>query len=128
MKLILSLCTLACFLSCSKSEIQNADALNSLGCNNTTKATVKKEMLNESGSDYFYYLAIDGNIKGSNTVFPDLLPSYLQEEGKHINVRFSTTEQKHTYIVCLAGHTMDPNNPDYQSMPMIQVCNATAIN
>ncbi|MEP7321990.1 MAG: hypothetical protein ABI761_08720 [Saprospiraceae bacterium] len=128
MKLFLPAILVLSLLACSKSdETAAADNTNSLTCPNNTKATVKKQMTNESGTEYFYYLDVDSNISGSSSVFPDLIPSYLREEGKRISVQFSTSSDIHTYVLCLSGHVYDPSNPDYASMPTIQVCNATAV-
>ena len=128
MKLLLPTIVLLSFMSCTKTSVKSEDAAKNFGCSSSTKATVKKEMLNETGTEYFYYLEVETNIGGSNRVFPDLIPTNFQEVGKRLNIRYNSTEEKHTYIQCLAGHTMDPNNPDYVSMPLVQVCNATALN
>ena len=128
MKLFLPAILTLSLLSCNKEDVTSTtENSKSIGCSSTTKATVKKQMTNMSGTEYFYYLEVESNISGSNSVFADLIPSNLREEGKRISIQFSPTPDIHTYVLCLPGHIYDPNNPDFATMPAIQVCNATAI-
>lgn len=111
------------FFQCTKSGNSESIAING-ACPLSAKAVVKKMILNESGSDYFYYLALDTNIDGSDSVFPSTLDQSLQIEGTKVNIRFSATNSKYGFVPCLAGHTMDPNNPDTHYMPKVDVCSA----
>lgn len=112
--------------ACNKSEIAEEESANSLDCKGSTKAVVRKQILNENGTDFFYYLAVDTNISGSNLVFPSYLDPNYRVDGKQLEIRFSPTSLKHNFVICLSGHTYDPNNPDEQSMPVVNVCKATA--
>jgi len=126
--LLLILCVLALTIACNKSALVEEEAgSNNLGCNNSAKAVVKKLNLNETGTDFFYYLSIDNAIDGSTLAFPSQLASFLQEEGKRVDIRYNKTALKHTYMVCLSGHTYDPASADEQTMPVIEVCQATPI-
>lgn len=127
---LLILGVLSLSVACSKSELtesENGGNTNSLNCNNTTKAVVKKQRLNETGTDFFYYLALENAPDGNATAFPSQLASFLQEEGKRVDIRYNKTSLKHTYMVCLSGHLYDPANPDEETMPVIEVCQATPV-
>lgn len=112
--------------ACNKSEIAEEGSANSLDCKGSTKAVVRKQKLNDSGTEFFYYLAVDTNISGSNLVFPSNLDPNFQVDGKQLEIRFSPTSLKHIFVICLTGHNYDPSNPDEQSMPVVNVCKASA--
>lgn len=124
--LILSIVLFIPLSACNKSEIAEEASANSLDCKTSTKAVVRKQILNESGTEFFYYLAVDTNISGSNLVFPSYLDPNLRVDGKPLEIRYSPTSLKHNFVICLSGHNYDPNNPDEQSMPVVNVCKATA--
>jgi hypothetical protein len=126
--LLLVLAVLSLSIACNKSElIEESAATNNLNCNNATKAVVKKLKLNETGSDFFYYLALENAPDGNATAFPSELASFLQEEGKRVDIRYNKTSLKHTYMVCPSGHIYDPANADEETMPIIEVCQATPV-
>ena len=125
MKLLLPAFFAILLLGCAKSEVIDNTETVKLGCQNSTKATVKKLILNEAGTDFFYYLAVENNIGGSNDVFPSTLSLYLQEEGKRLIIQYTPTADQHRYIICRADHNYDPANPDEKAMPLIDVCSAT---
>lgn len=120
------LCLLAFSIACNKSPLVEDEqgGSNSLNCKNSAKAVVKKQNLNETGSDFFYYLSIDNAIDGSTVAYPSQLASFLQEEGKKVEIRYNKTSLKHTFMVCLSGHVYDPASADEQTMPVIEVCQA----
>lgn len=128
MKFLLVLCVvlLIPLSSCNKAELTEEASSSSLDCKATTKAVVRKQSLNENGSEFFYYLAVDTNIGGSNLVFPSYLDPNYRVDGKQLEIRYNTTSLKHTFVVCVAGHNFDPNNPDEQTMPVVNVCKASA--
>lgn len=121
----LILCLLTLSIACNKSAlVEEETGSNGLNCSNTAKAVVKKQNLNETGTDFFYYLSIDNAIDGSTTAYPSQLASFLQEEGKRVEIKYNKTSLKHTFMVCLSGHVYDPANADEQTMPVIEVCQA----
>lgn len=125
--LLLILCFFALSIACNKSELVEEEAgTNSLNCKTSAKAVVKKQNLNEQGTDFFYYLAIENAADGSGVVFPSQLASFLQEDGKRVEIKYNKTQLKHNYVLCLPGHVYDPSNADEQTMPVIEVCQATA--
>jgi len=124
MKLLL-LATLILALGCSKSDVISDVQTNAISCNNSIKAVVKKQTTNESGTEFFYYFSINGNIAGSSDVYPSALTPSLQVEGQRVEVKYNLTDKMHKYVKCEAGHTMDPANPDERTMPLINVCNVT---
>ena len=116
MKLLL-LATLIMALSCSKSDVISEAQTNTLSCSNSIKAVVKKQNTNESGTEFFYYFSINGNIAGSTDVYPSALTPSLQVEGQRVEVKYNLTDKMHKYVKCEAGHVMDPANPDERTMP-----------
>jgi len=125
--LLLILCLLTLAIACNKSPLVEEGEANSLNCKNSAKAVVKKQNLNETGTDFFYYLSIDNAIDGNSVAYPSQLASFLQEEGKQVNIKYNKTEFKHRFVICLSGHVYDPTNPDEQSMPVIEVCQASPV-
>lgn len=125
--LLLILCFFTLSIACNKSELVEEEAgTNSLNCKTSAKAVVKKQNLNEQGTDFFYYLAIENAVDGIGVVYPSQLASFLQEEGKRVEVKYNKTQLKHNYVLCLPGHVYDPSNTDEQTMPVIEVCQAKA--
>jgi len=124
---ILALCLLI-FSSCTKSETAQPAEEEKLLCNTSAEATVNRMILNEDGSEYFYYLQFENAPVVDKVVFPKNLSSSFQQEGLKVMVDFSKTSDFHTYVVCLEGHQFDPENPDTQSMPIVQVCGAEEVN
>lgn len=138
MKLLLTFLVFASLVSCTKSDLIIEDASKSLGCISTSKASVKKELLNASSSEYFYYLIVDELINGSYSVYPDVLPQALQEDGRRIQIQYSASKAKYSFNQLSSGCNRGessitnesparPNTNEPQSMPMIQVCNASAL-
>jgi len=125
MKLLL-LASFFLVISCSKSDLKSEDKSNAFNCTSTVKAVIKKQSTNDSGSEYFYYFSISGNIAGSSDVYPSELTPSLQVEGQRVEVKYSLTDKIHKYVKCEPGHIMDPSNPDERTMPLINVCNVTA--
>ncbi len=125
MKLLI-LASIFLFVSCSKSDVNTEENTNSLNCTASVKAVVKKQSTNESGTEFFYYFSIAGNIAGSADVYPSELTPSLQVEGQRVEVKYSLTDKIHKYVKCEPGHIMDPSNPDERTMPLINVCTVTA--
>ena len=125
--LLLIFCLFTLSIACNKSElVEEETGTNSLDCKTTAKAVVKKQNLNELGTDFFYYLAIENAADGSAVVYPSQLASFLQQDGKRVEIKYNKTQLKHNFVICLPGHVYDPGNADEQTMPVIEVCQASA--
>jgi hypothetical protein len=118
------------FTTCSKSDdltggpgeaIPKSGEISS--CNASASAVVEQMILNESGSEFFYYLNIlDQSGLVIQSVFPRNLSPEHHQEGRNIMVTYNLTQEEHTFVVCLAEHNYDPLNPDVQEMAIIDVC------
>lgn len=126
MKLVFSALFLLSLIACSKADLKSNDETQNIkGCKSSIKATVKKQQLNESGTEFFYYLALEENLLGSYVVFATSLDHHLQVEGKRIEVKYNTTSNTYRFLSCQAGNSYDPANVDDYTMPIIEVCSAS---
>ncbi|MEZ4827560.1 MAG: hypothetical protein R3C61_14950 [Bacteroidia bacterium] len=122
---ILSVC-LILLTSCAQKQailpIVEEEAAATGTCGFTTTAVVQVMVLNESGTDFFYYLELSSPAGSSFVVFPSTLDGRFQEEGVKVEVSFNLTDEQHTYVVCKDGHVYDPQNPDSHDMPVVNIC------
>ena len=122
----LLLCTV--ILNCTPTAIDPPAEAEEKVCTNTVTATVQYMKVNESGTEDFYYLLlVDPESGTEQIVFPSSLSSKYHSVGTEIEVNYSPTQKIHEYIVCLAGHTIDPDNPDISTMPIIDVCSTNRV-
>ena len=78
---------------------------------------------NEDGTEYFHYLQFEhAGPKEEAGRFTRLLKDCTYPIGTKLQIEYSPTEEIHTFIVCLPGHTLDPANPDVRTLPVIEVC------
>jgi hypothetical protein len=113
-----------CWLGCAKLDIQEVQSISKIDCNSSTLATVKKQNLNVAGTEYFYFLEVEGNIKNSNQVFAGILLDAFQKEGQKLIIRYHVTDEKYIYIPCTEAH---PTGIKEESMPLIKLCSADPI-
>jgi hypothetical protein len=107
--------------SCAKQEQINLSEESS--CTNQTQARVEFVAVNEDGSDDFYYLVLqDAAGNDLSAVYSPRIPTNYKKIGTLVNVNYRSTSLIHKYIVCLAGHQIDPANPDFSEMPIVEVC------
>ncbi|MEZ4773970.1 MAG: hypothetical protein R3D00_12365 [Bacteroidia bacterium] len=120
---ILSVC-LILFSSCAQKQIipPIVEEEAALTCGFSTTGIVQVMTLNESGSDFFYYLELSTPAGTSNVVFPASLDARFKEAGVKVTVSFNLTEEQHSYVICKDGHVYDPLNPDSHEMPVVQIC------
>ena len=118
------------FTTCSKSDdltVGSGDSIPKSGeiaaCGASANAIVQRMILNESGTEFFYYLGIlDQSGQITQSVYARNLGSEYHQEGRNIMVTYNPTQDQHTFVVCLAEHNYDPLNPDEQHMAIIDVC------
>ena len=122
MKFWISTLCLGLFIltGCTKSDDLTPQEEEAISCHYTAEATVQRMVLNENGTEFFYYLEFDPSFPELQIVFPKNLPVTYWQEGMKVEVAFAKTDQLYDYIVCLAGHQINPNNPDIQYMPHFQ--------
>ena len=127
MKNLIPILAFSLFLlvSCTKSDPIEPIAEVKTPCVEQTQARVEYMIVNEDGTDGFYYLVMmDAAGNDLTNVYPNNLPVNLRQEGALIDINFGKTGKMYQFIVCLAGHQIDPANPDYQEMARVNLCNA----
>lgn len=124
MKPFFLFCVFCATLSCSKINIETDKQVVTNNCSYNTVAIVQKMNLNEDGTEYFYYLRLDKSPTGVQYVFPAQLDQSLKVVNKQLNISYNPTEQSHQFVLCPKGHIYDPFNPDYQYMPVVNLCSA----
>ncbi|MEP7267731.1 MAG: hypothetical protein ABI844_08890 [Saprospiraceae bacterium] len=123
MKILLFAVTLL-MISCTKSSSNEVPTIQARGCSSTTKAVVKRKMLNVAGTDFFYYLEVTNSISNSNEVYPSFISTEFQLEGQKLDIQYTATDKKYSFIPCTAAH---PTGLIEEYMPFIDLCKATAV-
>ena len=108
--------------SCTKSEVTAPVEEDVKLCDTNEEATVQRMVVNEDGTEFFYYLELNGSTTSDVMLFPKNLSVKYQVEGMKVQVEFGKLPTLHSYIVCLEGHQIDPANPDVRYMSMVEVC------
>jgi len=108
------------FSACQKDALQFNEE--TISCDQTAEGIVKKELLSENGSEYFYYVELHNNTLGK--VFPSGLQDKFKEEGMRIKVSFKKLSQSYTYVRCEDIQHVGTEQSQAQEMPMVNVCSA----
>jgi len=121
----LLLCVLVMF-ACAKEAQIDPLAAESESCDKQVQARVEFQAVNEDGSEDFYYLVLmDKTGRDIESVFSSALPSKYKEVGLLVDANYKLTEDLHKYVVCLDGHQVDPENPDYSELRVVNLCEVT---
>lgn len=121
----LSFFSLLVFLlsACSTPPPQIEPMAEAKTCSSSVTATVAKTSLNEDGTEFFLHLQLDQD----GARYYDNISRHGLQVGDQVLVEYRPTPKEFTYIACLPGHSLDTNNPDIQSLPIIEVCNLSKI-
>lgn len=123
MKYLYTFFALILLSSCESEQLTVLDLDEEKICDLTGSAIVKFTRSNSDGSEDFYYLEfMNSEENAGQIVFPKGMDKRYEVEGEKVEVSYRTSKDKHEYIVCLAGHTIDPDNPDVQTMAIIDIC------
>ena len=123
MKYFLPILAILLATSCTKQEVEQPQEEPQKNCAQTTTATVQYMKVTETGEEDFYYLVVKDPVSGEDLiVYPSSLREEYKVEGTQIEIAFGLSGKIHEYIICLAGHIHDPENPHVYTMPIADIC------
>jgi len=118
--------TFVLLIGCSKDAKLDLDTKEDKTCYMQNPSRVEYQEVNVDGTENFYYLVLmDKNGVDLKSVYSPNIPSKFQTVGTLIDVVYTPAKELHKYVVCLAGHQIDPANPDYSEMGIVDLCEVT---